>query len=140
MTETIIAHKDLFLYTLLGFLVFGWALNALVAWIFKWLTGKIDKAYEQGDAADDKLLTAFLKFTLAFFEWVNEKYGEDWPAKLEAKLNGYFSMIPIIPLKLLLSANVGKIIDLAKKIYTLGKQLAEKEVQEHNEPPQPPVA
>jgi hypothetical protein len=126
------AHKDGTLLAVLAFLVLSWLAARAPGWIICWLEAKVDAAYEKGDTADDELLTAFLRFALAFFVWVEKKYGKDWPTKLDATIKGWGAIIPFLPLRLILTGHTAKILELITKIYNLGRQAAVKEIAQHD--------
>jgi len=135
--ELLLSHKEGILYGLLGFIIFGWLLAKIPGILIAWCIAKVDAAYAKGDTADDRFLTAFLRFSMAFFVWVEEKYGADWASKLELKIKTYASVIPIGPFQIQVSANTTKIMEFVKKMYDLGKQAAAKEIEQHEEPPTP---
>ena len=126
------AHKDGTLLVLAVTLALSWLAARAPGWIINWLIAKVNAAYEKGDTADDRLLTAFLKFALAFFVWVEEKYGKDWPTKLDATIKGWVAIIPFLPLRLILTGHTDKILEMITMIYNLGRQAAEKEIAEHD--------
>src|SRR3990167_1227707 len=124
--DTILAHKDGILYGLLAFVVFGWLFAKAPALIIDWCIARVDDMYAAGDVADDRLLTAFMR-------WINEKFGpkgvgdNTWPERMNAAALRLIGWIPIPPVRLFFVAHAGRIRELCQKLYDLGIAAAHRE-------------
>lgn len=140
--ETILAHKEGVLYGLAGFFLFGWLLAKMPDIIINWAIAHTDAMFAAGDAADDKLLLAFLR-------WVNEKFGpktpddQSWPLRINAAALRLIALLPFVPVRMFFTLHADKIKELCVKLYELGIAAAMREIEKHDktvEPPAPPVA
>lgn len=136
--ETILAHKEGVLYGLAGFFLFGWLLNKGASFLISWLIALVDKMYAAGDEADDRLLTAFMR-------WINEKFGAKeggivWPDRMNAAALRLIAWLPFLPVRLFFQAHADKIKELCQKLYDLGIAAAKRKADEHVDNPPPPVA
>ncbi len=134
--DLLLAHKEGLLYALLGFIVFGWILAKAPMLIISWCISAVDAMYAAGDAADDRLLTAFMR-------WINEKFGPKaegdttWPERMNAAAQRLIGWIPLLPVRLFFQAHADKIRELCLKLYELGIAAAKRQAEEHAEPPAP---
>lgn len=135
--DMLLTHKEGLLYALLGFIVFGWLLAKAPMLIINWLIAMVDAMYAAGDAADDRLLTAFMR-------WINEKFGPKaegdttWPERMNAAALRLIAWLPFLPVRLFFQAHADKIRELCLKLYELGIAAAKRQAEEHAEPPAAP--
>lgn len=137
--DTLLSHKDTILYGAIAFFLFGWLLNKGASILINWLIALVDKMYAAGDEADDRLLTAFMR-------WINEKFGpkvegdNTWPIRMNAAAMRLIAWLPFLPVRLFFQAHADKIKELCQKLYDLGIAAAKRKADEHIDISPPPVA
>ena len=136
--DALLANKESIVYGLLGFLIFGWLLAKAPVMIINWCIRQVDTMFAKGDAADDRLLVAFIK-------WINEKWGpkgegdNTWPERMNGAAMRIIAWIPLMPVRMFFTAHADKIKELCQKLYDLGIAAAQREIAKHDKPENPPL-
>ena len=131
--DLLLNNKEGIFYAAIGFLLFGWLLNKGASFLINRLISVVDAMYAAGDEADDRLLTAFMR-------WINEKFGpkvdgdQVWPERMNAAVLRFVMWIPFLPVRLFFQAYADRIKELCYKLYSLGIEATKRQLAKHDPP------
>ena len=131
--DLLLNNKEGIFYAAIGFLLFGWLLNKGASFLINRLISVVDAMYAAGDEADDRLLTAFMR-------WINEKFGpkvdgdQVWPERMNAAVLRFVMWIPFLPVCLFFQAYADRIKELCYKLYSLGIEATKRQLAKHDPP------